>query len=379
MSVHYKVKEEIIQMGKKLNQSNLISRFKRIHGTRYNYDKVQYVNLKGSVRIRCQEHGVFHQIARNHLHGAGCPACSSIRGSRKIKNRIRGKLIFDFTKVHGDRYDYSRVNYATNKVKIEIVCSVHGSFLQQASHHKNGHGCPECSTGKLDISANLKHFKETHGERYNYSLVDFSRNVSDEKVTIVCDTHGKFETTMTLHKNGAHCPNCSRLERVLPANAVLRRLKKHGLTLVDQYQGTVNKHTLKCVCCSHEWNVNTLSNVLYLGSSCKVCNPFVKRGFDGLSNAILYYIQIGLDKYKIGITNRNVNMRFTTSDLLQITPIRTWRFKFGADARRVEQYILKRFYNYRYKGIDILSSGNTEIFTEDVLELDFSERGLNVV
>lgn len=49
--------------------------------------------------------------------------------------------------------------------------------------------------------------KEVHGEKYDYSLVDFKR--SDRKVTIVCPEHGAFEQTPSNHMLGTKCPKCS--------------------------------------------------------------------------------------------------------------------------------------------------------------------------
>jgi hypothetical protein len=46
--------------------------------------------------------------------------------------------------VHGDKYDYSLVKYTHNKLKVEIVCKMHGVFPQQARLHLKGQGCRKC-------------------------------------------------------------------------------------------------------------------------------------------------------------------------------------------------------------------------------------------
>ena len=49
------------------------------------------------------------------------------------------------TKVHGDRYDYSKVDYLNRREKVEIVCKEHGSFWQTSANHLyNEQGCPAC-------------------------------------------------------------------------------------------------------------------------------------------------------------------------------------------------------------------------------------------
>ena len=47
-------------------------------------------------------------------------------------------------KVHGDKYDYSKVEYVNNRVPVEIICRTHGSFKQIPYSHLAGRGCPEC-------------------------------------------------------------------------------------------------------------------------------------------------------------------------------------------------------------------------------------------
>lgn len=52
-------------------------------GSKYNYDKVQYVNSNTDVVITCAIHGDFSQNPGNHLYGtADCPKCSTGRFSK---------------------------------------------------------------------------------------------------------------------------------------------------------------------------------------------------------------------------------------------------------------------------------------------------------
>jgi hypothetical protein len=62
--------------------------------------------------------------------------------------------------VHGDRYDYSKVNYKGAMQKIEIICKEHGSFRQIYVHHINGSGCVKCKHNHLlDIETFIKRAK----------------------------------------------------------------------------------------------------------------------------------------------------------------------------------------------------------------------------
>ena len=46
--------------------------------------------------------------------------------------------------IHGDFYDYSKVEYVNNYTKVTITCSIHGEFQQKPVYHLGGSGCYEC-------------------------------------------------------------------------------------------------------------------------------------------------------------------------------------------------------------------------------------------
>ena len=126
-------------MGRALTRGEFIARAMRIHRNRYDYSKVYYGNNYTEVSIICHSHGEFWQRPKSHLKGAGCPGCFG--GVQKT----RDQFIQDAIKVHGDKYDYSKVDYINARTKVEIVCWKHGSFMQNPNHHINHKtGCPRC-------------------------------------------------------------------------------------------------------------------------------------------------------------------------------------------------------------------------------------------
>lgn len=79
-------------------------------------------------------------------------------------------------RVHGNVYDYSRIQYTNNKAKIEIICKKHGFFWQTPYYHINRLGnCPKChvSKGEAKIFSWLIQNNFTEFE-------DFSREYSFE-------------------------------------------------------------------------------------------------------------------------------------------------------------------------------------------------------
>ena len=125
-------------MGKKLTTKEFIKKAKKIHGDKYDYSNVNYINSRKKVEIICSKHGKFQQKANNHLNGSGCIKCGG-----KFKKTLK-IFIENSKKIHGDKYDYSSVKYVNNFTKIEIICSKHGKFQQNPANHLSGQGCPNC-------------------------------------------------------------------------------------------------------------------------------------------------------------------------------------------------------------------------------------------
>lgn len=74
-----------------------------------------------------------------------CPACILNNKSSIYKSLNKTTAYLQkATIVHGYKYDYSKVDYTDSYHKIEIICKIHGSFLQSPSDHLKGCGCPIC-------------------------------------------------------------------------------------------------------------------------------------------------------------------------------------------------------------------------------------------
>lgn len=53
-----------------------INKAKYTHNSKYDYSLTNYTTSNNKIDIICPVHGVFTQIANNHLRGAGCPECA---------------------------------------------------------------------------------------------------------------------------------------------------------------------------------------------------------------------------------------------------------------------------------------------------------------
>ena len=190
-------------VGQGLTTEEVIKQFREVHGDKYDYSKVNYTGDKTKVTIICEEHGhgEFEQIPNSHKRGYGCPKCGSYA---KLTTEY---VIEQFREVHGDKYDYSKVNYTGDKTNVTIICPKHGEFEQSPSSHKQVQGCPKChGNAKLTTEDVIKQFREVHGDKYDYSKVNYTG--SNNKVVIICPKHGEFEQLPNGHKQGRGCPKC---------------------------------------------------------------------------------------------------------------------------------------------------------------------------
>jgi len=180
-----------------------ILKFKEVHGDRYDYDKVIYIKNMEKVIITCKKHGDFLQTPANHKRGQGCPVCGRLRKKNLTHEQILNKFIL----AHGDRYNYNKVSYINQHEKVIITCKEHGDFLQTPLNHLQKHGCPKCALNdRQNTEGIIKVFRNVHGDRYNYDKVDYKRQ--DKKVIITCKEHGDFLITPGNHRQGSNCPKC---------------------------------------------------------------------------------------------------------------------------------------------------------------------------
>ncbi len=118
-----------------------------IHGNKYDYTLVKYIKNNIKVSIICNDHGSFQQTPSQHLQGQNCRKC--------YNESIYFKLAFtteDFIKkskeIHGNKFDYSLVNYITNQDKVIIICPNKHIFNQRPAAHMAGTDCPICVKSK---------------------------------------------------------------------------------------------------------------------------------------------------------------------------------------------------------------------------------------
>ncbi|SDB20367.1 PDDEXK family nuclease [Belnapia rosea] len=115
-----------------------------LHGDTYEYGLTAYRVNNEKVVIECRLHGPFEMTPSNHLNGQGCQECG-IERIWQARQKTQERFLHDAHRVHGGRYDYSRVAYEHSHVDVTIVCREHSPFDQTPSSHLQGSGCPRCN------------------------------------------------------------------------------------------------------------------------------------------------------------------------------------------------------------------------------------------
>ena len=192
-----------------LTTEKFIEKARKVHGDKYNYSISIYVNCKSKIWIICNKCGhKFEQMAGSHLNGSGCPYCAKIKDLLS-----REEFIEKAKKVHGNYYNYSKVIYNGVKNHITIICPKHGLFRQHAGSHLQGNECPECKREKQFLTTEefIKRAQEVHGDKYDYSRVEYKS--ARDYVNIICPRHGVFRQRAYIHLNGSGCIKCTKASK----------------------------------------------------------------------------------------------------------------------------------------------------------------------
>lgn len=190
------------------NSIKFIEEVSKIHNNKYDYSLVEYINSNTKLRIICPDHGEFTQIARGHYQ-SGCMKCGHVISSSKQSISYE-----DFLKrvkeIHGDKYDYSLVEYKNMKTKIRIQCNKCKFIFERTpeNHILSKKGCPRYIGKYKTTSDIIKEFQEVHGDKYDYSLVEYK--IAIGKVKIKCmKCLNIFEQASSNHRKGVGCPSCN--------------------------------------------------------------------------------------------------------------------------------------------------------------------------
>ena len=309
-----------------MNTQEFIKRAREIHGDKYDYSKVEYINNKTKVCIICPVHGEFWQIPYTHIKGFGCSRCG---GTGKLSLK---EFIEKAREIHGDKYDYSKVEYKGMHTKVCIICPEHGEFWQKPCNHINlKQKCPQCSSRCYDTDTFIRKAREIHGDKYDYSKVKYVDTKTD--VCIICPEHGEFWQKPCNHINKCGCPKCgfekvwNTRGRVTTEEFIKKAKEIHGDKYDYSKTNYINERTPVCIICNKKYKkTNQIHgefwqrpNAHLKGNGCPKCrnsrleekiyrllyNNKIKfqkeKTFEWLKNKQNLYLDFYLEDYNIAI------------------------------------------------------------------------------
>ena len=190
------------------------------------------------------------------------------------KRKSTLQIIKEFEKVHGKKYDYSKVEYKNAHSKVIIICKEHGEFKQDPHSHKKGIKCPECSHNlKYDRKRFIKRSKELYPEMFSYSKTEFVDMKT--KTIITCNKHGDLIINPITHIHQKEsCKSCKK-EKLLEKRKlafIKKATKIHGkIYSYDKTKYVNNKEKIIIVCNKHGEFITTPSSHINQKTGCPKC------------------------------------------------------------------------------------------------------------
>jgi hypothetical protein len=191
-------------------KTKFINKANEVHNNKYDYSKLDYVDIHTKVIITCPIHGDFTQLPNNHVNNkAGCPECG-IGSIISLSSETNEGFIKRANIKHNNKYKYTKSKYINAHTKVIITCPIHGDFTQTPNRHIYGDGCPDC--GKISV-----HRNKITGNKVERSHVKMEKNIEPKtcKIKKTLDTKQKefIEKVNEVHDNKYNDSVKEELER----------------------------------------------------------------------------------------------------------------------------------------------------------------------
>ena len=240
-------------MNQKYDTESFIEKAIKIHGDKYDYSKVEYINYNTKVCVICPIHGEFWITPSNHLNKTkprSCPKCA-----HPCYRKTTDEYVKEAISKHGDKYDYSKTKYVNNTTKVCVICPIHGEFwVNPEKHIHRGDGCPLCSyRTSYTTESFIEKVKTIHHDEYDYSKIEYVN--SKTKVCVICPTHGEFWISTSKLLIGQGCPKCRYIKSANKKRRSLGNIitlannihdNKYDYSLIQEYKNDTIKYPIIC-------------------------------------------------------------------------------------------------------------------------------------
>lgn len=227
----------------RLTQKDFLDRAREIHGDKYNYSKSVFIRMDAYIKITCYTHGDFEQKAKCHIgkQQQGCRKC--VKNFKWTQEEFLARAYA----VHGNTYDYSESKYETKHKKITIICRQHGAFQQTPDGHiDQEQGCRKCvKQYTRTVEETIIESRKVHGDKYDYSRIkEIAVNGliqrKNVKMLIICPKHGLFYQSAADHIVAKH--GCKKCKRSKAQSIAAMEFKKLGIPIIEEYVDEKIRH-----------------------------------------------------------------------------------------------------------------------------------------
>ena len=363
-----------------MDLSDFIEKARSVHGDKYDYSLVDYLNNSTLVDIVCKKHGIFTQIPKNHLRGKGCTECGYDVRKEKF-SFTKDEFIKKAKEIHGEKYDYSLVDYINAKTRVEIICPLHGKFTQIPYNHLSGKGCKECGcieNGKnrsITFDKFLEKVRNVHGDKYDYSKSKIENYKT--KIEIICPLHGSFFQSPNNHLGGKGCKECGMISTLnhIQENCLSNTedfIQKSKELHSDTYDYSKveyeNNHThVKIICKIHGEFLQLPHNHL-VGKGCRECGIQKAGHYTGTSKLEDDFVDF-IKSFYSGEVITSVRDKIPPMELDIFLPEFNLAIEINGMYWHSEKFKDKNYHLYKYnlcksKGIRLISIWEWEILKD---------------
>lgn len=344
-----------------LTTEQFVKRARSIHGDKYDYSETAYISLYKKVNIKCERHGIFSQLAGNHINPkikAGCPYCAG-KKIYKGENDLQSQFptiakYFDECK-NGIKADEI---FARSNKKYWWKCDKGYSFeMSPLNRVRREESCPYCSGQRLLPGFNdLQTIYPDIASEWDYDKNEGSpsdyRYGSGYKAWWICKDCGKsYQSPINIHIRGHKCPWCSG-NKVVVGKTDLQTLfpdiakdyAEDNELSVNQISASSHKK-VKWICpnCNEEYWASPHHRTSKEKTEC----PFCKKQSKGERK-----IKKLLDEYEISYKTQE-----SFSDLIRIRPL-----KFDFTLYKGSQWVGAIEYNGKQHYSPVAVFGGKEAF-----------------
>ncbi|WP_227430425.1 DUF723 domain-containing protein [Psychrobacter sp. I-STPA6b] len=238
------------------------------------------------------------------------------------------QIVERFKSVHGNKYDYSLVDYQGSDCHVSIICKKHGVFKQRADLHLGGSNCPKCAKRhKPTTEEFILDCSKTHGKKFNYSKTCYKN--SRNQIIVTCLKHGDFKVLPYAHKSSKNggCLKCNPNKRLTQKDFIEAARVKHN-NFYD-YKEVVNFKNVRAkipITCPMHGSFTQIADQHLRGRGCPECAKELAHGFTrtgyidkckktSKGKSRLYVIKCSGNNeefFKVGITSTSLKRRFNS-------------------------------------------------------------------